>query len=435
MPLLDLSLATQTLSNLLDRRVKNGLTALGQPAPVINGLKISGLPADTLTGDQTIGIFLYHVTEEAQFKNPPPVSRDKPQVRFRPMGLNLYYQLSAHSDLLGDQSAPRTQMLFGLALKAMHDFPCIDTSTILNGAPVFPAALQGTDNVFRVTLQTIQPNDAPNYWTGGSQRLGLAAYYIVSTALLEPEPPTVFAGRVLRYGVHTFVRGAARLDASRSTVTFRVPGETMDRDVEVQPAEAPVGAEIRCHGTDLAGDETTLLLKNARFTEPVEVGSTWGVIASEDQITATVSATTGTFDTLPGTYSAMAKVVMRRRMPDGSFRSFPQTSNEVPFLVTPAVTNPPVNTVATANAQGVVIITGGIFDHPDIPADAVSVMVGPQNVPREPTAALTPGHFRVSSPTQLRFRFPIAGLNSGEVLPFRIVVNGAENAPRWVAVP
>ena len=62
-------------------------------------------------------------------------------------------------------------------------------------------------------------------------------------------------------------------------------------------------------------------------------------------------------------------------------------------------------------------------------------MIGVQSVPREPTGTLTAGHFRVSSPTQLRFRFPIGGLNSGDVVPFRIVVNGAENAPRWVAVP
>jgi hypothetical protein len=435
MPLLDLSLATQTLSNLLERRVKNGLTALGQPPAVINGLTISSLPPDRLTGDQTIGIFLYHVTEEAQFKNPAPVSRDQPQVRFLPMGLNLYYQLSAHSDLANEQSAPRTQLLFGLALKTLHDFPSIDTTTVLNGTPVFPAALQGTDNVFRIVLQALQSTEAPHYWTGASQPLRLAAYYVVSTALLAPDPPTAFAGRVLRYGVHTFIRGAPRLDASRSTVTFRVPGETIDRNVEVQPAEAPVGTEIRFHGTDLTGDETTLLLKNSRFNEPVEVGSTWGVIAVEDQISATVAAQIGTFDTLPGIYSAMAKVVTRRRMPDGTFRSFAQTSNEVPFLVTPAITNPPVNIVATANAQGVVIITGGVFAHPGILADAVSVMVGPQSVPREPTATLTPGHFRVGSPTQLRFRFPIGGLSSGDVLLFRIVINGAENAPRWVAVP
>jgi uncharacterized protein DUF4255 len=432
MPVLDLSLATQTLSNLLERRVKAGLTALGLPAAAA-GLDISALPADQLKGDQTIGIFLYHVSEDGHFKNLPPLSQDQPPVQFRPMGLNLYYQLNTHSDAKGDPGALLAQSLFGLALKALHDFSSIDSSTLLNGTPLFPAALQGTDNCFRIVLQAIQPSEAPHYWTGGKEPLRLAAYYIVSVVLLEPERPSRFAGRVLRYGVHTFVRGAPRLDGSRSTVTFRVPGETVDHEVEVQPAEVPIGGQIRFHGIDLAGDDTTLLLKNARFSEAVEVGSTWGVIAAEDQITATAAAQIGTFDTLPGVYSAIAKVTTRRRMPDGSIRSFAQTSNEVPFLITPAITNPPANAVATAIAQ-VVTVTGGVFQHPDIDPDAVKVLVGPQEIPRA-SGALTAGHFRVSSPTQLLFQFPISGLNSGEVVPFRIVINGAENGPRWVAVP
>jgi hypothetical protein len=434
MPLLDLSLATQTLRNLLERRVKAGLTALGQPSTVINGLDISALPADKLTGDQTIGIYLYHISEDGHFKNLPPLSQDQPPVQFRPMGLDLYYQLNAHSDTSGDPGARLTQLLFGLALKTMHDFSSIDSSTLLNGTPVFPTALQGTDNCFRIILQAIQPSEAPHFWTGGTQPLRLAAYYIVSVVLLEPERPSRFAGRVLRYGVHTFVRGAPRLDGSRSTVTFRVPGETVDHEVEVQPAEVSVGDSIRFHGIDLAGDDTRLLLKNARFSDAVEVGSTWGVIAAEDQISATAAAQIGIFDTLPGVYSGIAKVTTRRRMPDGSIRSFAQTSNEVPFLITPAITNPLANAVATANVTGVVVVTGGVFAHPDIDPDAVKVMVGPQEIPRA-SAALTAGHFRVSSPTQLRFQFPISGLNSGETHPFRIMINGAENAPRWVAVP
>src|SRR5438132_7792403 len=103
MPLPDLSLATQTLSNLLERRVKSGLTALGQPPAVT----ISALPADELTGDQTIGIYLYHVSEDAHFRNLPPLSQDQPPVQFRPMGLNLYYQLNAHSDTTGEPGALR----------------------------------------------------------------------------------------------------------------------------------------------------------------------------------------------------------------------------------------------------------------------------------------------------------------------------------------
>lgn len=435
MPLLDLSLATKTLSNLLERRVKSGLTALGQPATVINGLAISALPADKLTGDQTIGLYLYYAAEEAYFKNTPPQSLDQPAVSFRPMGLNLYYQLNAHSDVQGEQSTPREQMLFGLALKALHDVPSIDATTKVDGTLVFPVELQNTDNCFRIALQAIPPSDAPHFWTGGAQPMRLAAYYVVSVALLEPEAPSRFAGRVLRYGVHTFVRGAPRLDGSRSTVTFRVPGETVDRDVEIQPAELTVGETVRFHGIDLTGDDTTLLLKNPRFPKGVEVGATWGVVAAEDRITATAGPQIGTFDTLPGVYSASARVTTRRRMPDGSFRDFVQTSNEVPFLITPAVTSPAVSTVATANAAGVVIITGGVFAHADIDADAVKVLVGPEEIPLAPAAGLIPGHFRVSSAIQLRFQFPIGGLSSGETHPFRIMINGAENAPRWVNVP
>jgi Pvc16 N-terminal domain len=435
MPLLDLSLVTQTLSNLLERKVKAGLTLLGQPPAVISGLTISALPADKLTGDQTIGLYLYYAAEEAYFKNPPPRSLDQPSVSYRPMGLNLYYQLNAHSDLAGEQSAPRAQMLFGLALKALHDIPCIDATTELNGTPIFPMELVGTDNCFRITLQTIPAQEAPHYWTGGAQPMRLAAYYVVSVALLEPEAPSRFAGRVLRYGVHTFVRGAPRLDGSRNTVTFRVPGETVDRDVEIQPAELTVGETVRFHGIDLTGNDTTLLLKNSRFAAGVEVGATWGVVAAEDGITATAAPQTGTFDTLPGLYSASARVTTRRRMPDGSFRDFVQTSNEVPFLITPAVTSPAVSAVATANAAGVVIITGGVFAHADIDAASVKVFVGPQEIPLAPATGLSAGHFRVSSATQLRFQFPIVGLNSGETHPFRIMINGAENAPRWVNVP
>ncbi len=435
MPLLDLSLATQTLLNLVERRVKTGLTALGQPAAVINGLTVSALPADRLTGDQTVGLYLYHAVEDAAAKNLPPISQDQPAVQFRPLGLRLFYQLTAHSDVAGEPGAMRTQLLFGLALKALHDFPSIDDSTLVNGTPVFPPALQGTDNRVRVVLQVIQPSEASQFWTAGNQPMRLAAYYEVSIVLLEPEPPGRFAGRVLQYGVHTFTRGGPRLDGSRSTVIFRVPGDTDDREAEVQPGEAPVGGQLTFFGTDLAGDDTTLLLKNPRFPQPVEVGATWGLVARGDQIAATIAPLIGAFDTLPGLYSAIAKVTTRKRMPDGSIRNFANTSNEVPFLVSPTITNPAYNVVATANAQGIVIVTGGTFQHADIGPDDVKLVVGPESVPLETTASLTPGHFRISSATQLRFRFPIPGLTSGQIVPFRILVNGAENAPRWVTVP
>jgi hypothetical protein len=347
------------------------------------------------------------------------------------MGLNLYYQLSAHSDITGETGALRAHSLFGLAVKALHDFPSIDSSTLVNGTPVFPASLS-TDNGFRIVLQAMASSEAPHYWTGGTQPLRLAAYYIVSVVLLEPERPSQYAGRVLRYGVHTFVTGAPRLSASSSTVVFVPPGETVNREINVQPAEVPVGGQIKFYGVDLTGDNTTLLLKNVRFPAGLEADSTWGVVAGGDQIIATAAPKIGSFDSVPGIYSAIAKVTTRRRMPDGSIQSFTQMSNEVPFLITPEI-----STVATAALVVTVTGTHGIFQNPDIPPDSVKVTIGAQEVPQELPPAVNPtaGHFQVDSPTQLRVRFPISGLNSGETLPLRIMINGAENGPRWVTVP
>jgi hypothetical protein len=450
MPLLDLSLVTATLHNVIQRRVRAGLVALNQPATVLNVLATSALPPDQLSGDATVGFYLYHATESATLKNLPPPSQDTPPVRYTPMGLELFYQLTTHSSLTAENGPLMAQRLFGLAMKALRDFPVINRNTTVEGLPAFPTELQGTENFFRVSLQAVPVNEAAQFWTGGNQSVRLAAYYQVSAALLEPEPPSRYGGRVLRYGVHTFVSGAPRLDATRSTVVYRVPGETADREATVQPAEAPLGGQFTLHGTDLAGDETTLLIKHARFEDPIEVGLEWGVSATTDRIFATVQALADTEAMLPGFYTLMANVTRRKRMPDGSLRDFTGTSNEVTFVVAPLITSPAAATVATADANGIVVIQGHLFQHADLADEDLKVIVGPGELPRETTAALQPGNFEVvdgttlvppvvlddaSRPFVIRFRFPISGLNAGDVVPLRVRINGAENAPRWVEVP
>jgi hypothetical protein len=391
-----------------------------------------------LTGDQAVGFFLYHANEDAHFKNQPPYFQDRPPVRFTPMGLQLQYQLVAHAADLGDpeSAVARSQRLFGLALKTLHDYPSLDRNTEIGGVPVFAPDLQNTENVIRITLKNIPAHEATNFWTAGSQAVRLAAYYEVSATLLEPDRPMVRAGRVLRYGVQVFVNGAPRLDTSRSTVRFRIPGETTDRTAEVQPGEAAVGENIQLEGSDLSGDTTTLLIRKAGWDGPEEVGGDWGVVGGADFVLAQVKSRAGLQDMVPGVYSAAVRVTRNRRMPDGSLRAFPQTSNEVPFTVAPSISNPAYNAVAAAvGPQNIVTVTGGIFQHAEVTPENVRVIVGPEPVPLETTAALTPGHFEIVSATQIRFRFPIEGLASGQTLPLRIIVNGAENSPRWVQVP
>ena len=430
--LLNLSLVTQTLVSLIDKHIKASPAGAG-----IVGLIVNGLPPDLIEGDNSIGMFLYHITEDAHFKNAAPVSADTPPIRFTPMGLNLYYQLCAHSDNKKDPGIQRVHLLTGLAMKALRDFPVIDDSTEIAGLKVFPVDLQGTENRFRITLQPVPPIEAVSYWNPGELSLRLAAYYQVSVILLEPEKATRRTGRVLKYGIFTFTRGAPRLDGSRANVTFTIPGETSPTTVEAQPAETPVrnlvtntGGEITFFGSDLASDEVSLLLKNRLFAAPVEVGADWGVTSTEDRIFAVVQPTAGLEKVLPGIYSAIARVTTRRMGPDKKIRTFIKASNETPFVVTPRI-----DSISAPSVAGIVTVTGTVFQDAAIPIEAVEVFVGANKLPLKGAGPLNPGEFEVLNATKLQFRFPIPGINSNETVPFRLIINGAESAPNWVVAP
>src|SRR5437016_4933419 len=82
-------------------------------------------------------------------------SPDEPPIRFTPMGINLYYLLTGHSDLVGNTGVETEQTMVGLAMKALHDYPVVDDTTAIGGVKVFPVALQGSDNRFRISLQPV----------------------------------------------------------------------------------------------------------------------------------------------------------------------------------------------------------------------------------------------------------------------------------------
>jgi len=358
------------------------------------------------------------------------------------MGLNLYYQLSARSSTPGDPGIQREQQLLGLAIKALRDYPVVDDSTVIANTKIFAGDLDRTDNRFRISLLPITHNEALNFSTSGEHRLRLAVYYQVSVALLEPEKPTLRAGRVLKYGVFTFTRGAPRLDGSRATVTFTMPDGTA-ASVETQPAEVSVrnlttntGGEIIFFGSDLTGDQTTLLIKNKRFTGPIEVPMDWGVTATDTQIFAVVQPAAGPAKILPGIYSAIAKVTTHQMGPDNQMRTFIKTSNEMPFIVTPRIDNAIDNTITRDPLTGEFDVRGAVFQDP-VPQgekptiESIEVFVGPRSL----GAGAALGKFEVIDANTIRLRFPIPGINSNETVPFRLIINGAESAPNWVTAP
>ncbi len=67
MPLLDASLVTQALVTLITQSV-----TVSPEAGKVPGFSVSPLSPDRLSGDHAIGLYLYYITENQQYKNPRP---------------------------------------------------------------------------------------------------------------------------------------------------------------------------------------------------------------------------------------------------------------------------------------------------------------------------------------------------------------------------
>jgi hypothetical protein len=425
MALRNLAFVTETLVKLIDEAIKSSPAKPSSLTP-----EVTALPPDALTGDAAVGMYLYHLAEDAGYKNQVWSGRPQPPMRYSPMGLNLYYVLSAHSDLTGSLAPYCEQLLMGIAVKALHDYPIVDDATSVNSVTVLHADLRHAENPLRIELRHLPPGEAVSYWTAGSRPLRLSAYYEVRMILLEPEEPAAGGGRVLTYGIQSFVGGLPHLETSRNKVKFRLPTETTDRVIEVQPAVAAPGTEVTFMGINLSGDAVSLQIRAQGWPDAVALDPAWGVVASSDRLFATVQLTASGRPVLPGAYTAAAKVVRQFADPAGATKTVEQVSNQTPFTIVPAVTT------LSAPVDGVFTLTGATFVHPDPPASlAVDVIIGGTQLQKAaaPPAPLAPGRFRITSPTTILIRFP-ADAVVGSSVPVRVVVNGAESLPQWVKV-
>ena len=423
MPLRDLSRVTRTLVTLLRDHIAQSPAWLPRPPPAV-----TPHPPDRLEG-QGIGFYLYNVREEAHAKNALPIGPGHPPVRFTPMGVTLHYLLTAVSDADGDQQTYMEQLLMSCAMKALHDYPVLGDETALpGGTPFFEThGIDGAENRLRVELQPITHEQSINYWTASSSQPRLAAYYQVSVVYIEPERPVSRTGRVLAYGVHTFVSGAPRLDGTFNSLELTLPGAGEPRTVELRPAEVPYDATFELFGSDLVGDETALLIRGPGWDRQVEVGPSWGVSAMQGRVLATVQQEADGEPVLPGTYSAQVVVRRRKTMPDGTTRVFAQRSNQTPFTVSPRVDDPPA-----LDGTGTTTVSGYPFDHASFAPDALEVHVGDAQLAAGTAGSLAPGEFGVVNATQLEVRVP-GGLPAGVHL-IRIVVQGAQARPVFVEV-
>lgn len=431
MALLDLSLVTRCFTTLLGQRLPT------YPVwPAANNLLASGGPPDLVNAPHGLSFYLYHALEDAHLRNQDWSTNEGVPQRFGPMGLRLFYLLTPRSNLAdANQRALAEQLVFGLALKTLHDMPLIDdSSTVLtSGGPVLvmPPGLRGRDNRLRISLQPTPVNEASQYWQAGSQPLRLAAYYEVAATLIEPDEATTRRGRVLMVGVHSFVRGQPRIEATHNRLSFTVPFETTSRELDLSPAEVAYGQTLDITGADLKGDDTQLLLNHRDFAEPVPVDTSWNLFSDGSRVSVTVRATAGAQALPPGVYGAVVRTTARRTLPDGSQRDFDADSNESAFVIAPRITT-------LVEAAGLFTVTVDGFEPHTLAAADLLVFVGANRLTRSNAAPAAGQFFAPAAPAAarvtVRLRLPTGGV-PGSVLPLRLIVRGAESQPFWVTVP
>ena len=253
--------------------------------------------------------------------------------------------------------------------------------------------------------------------TGQGLPLRLSTYYKVAVRL-EPEEPQVRPGRsfiitfsyyqaIIRGWIH---RQHHHLHDSGGARAFWNPS-----------AQVTYNA-FAVHGSAFIGDEIRLLLRHSSWDEPVAADVSWNLTAGATTISAIARQSASGNDVIPGIYAASVQISRTQTTPTGS-QTFTSTSNETPFVITPQVTS-----ISIPDAQGNFTVTGAIFQHPEIAADEIRFFIGNTRLQPGTAGSLQPGEFAVTSSTTIDVRLP-SGLNSGEAVTVRLIINGAETAP------
>lgn len=482
MALLDLYKVTRTLTDLLMYNITKTIEPSLDPAmaPPGSELQVTAIPPEKVENPSNqLNFYLYHVAEDAYYKNALGLGSDVPNVAKAPMALNLFYILTAHHEI-GPEVDPQfgaeqQQRLMGYALKTFHDFPVITDQTRIAyvddmGMPqekVFLAdtELAGKDNSIEVILRPVSPEDAIAFWGSEDTRtVRLSAYYEVRVILLEPEPPKTMPGVVLNLGTYLVQMGTPHLASSQSLVHFQLPARNggTEQQIEAVPAQVTLNSapspaaghnRLVLRGTNLsAGISRSLILKNslwARLLPPdglveqtaVELTENpgWQIEFTSDRIEVTLTptlthvrpdGTTVDLPVLPGFYSTLVKSVSAERVINNELKQIVATSNEIGFAIAPRLVShgPP-----DGNGN-IPIEVGDEFDLLDenLTEDAIQVLVAGEVYTRvldNPPA--NPREFRVATPNQVLIN-PHMPVDEAAVYPFRLTVNGAESAPFWL---
>ena len=419
----------------------------------------------------TINLYLYHIAEDAYYRNAPGNLSDPSPAATKPMSLILFYILTTHHEVESDFDTVTQQRLMGYALKTFHDFARITNSSEINGTHLLGVDMRGRDNALEIVLRSLSPEEATAFWSAEDRMTTrLSAYYEVRYALLEPDPPQRLPGIVLRLGNFIVDIASPQLAGTRSRVSFTLPaiaGGTI-QTIEASPARVgppmatlPESNRLTLLGTGLTiGRARRIYLASARWRQrlpgvervlvdpslPANAG--WTITEASDSIELTlgtqltVAMPSGPAIALPvepGVYSVVVEVVKDSLVVLGQLKEITDVSNPASFAVIPRVVGTTVvdaaNRVISVDLHTSADLTPTNSGSPG-PLDLLFVANGQNYLrhdPTDPSATFDPGDFRpLDSSLEFRALFDPAVAGA---YPMRVIVEGAESQPFWMEIP
>jgi hypothetical protein len=467
MALLNLFKVTKSLTDLLAQNITKNIDTT-----MAGLLSVTAVPPDRVDPPtNTLSLHLYHVAEDAYYKNALGPGNDVPNVAKTPMALSLFYILTAHHETDSNFDAETQQKLMGYALKTFHDTPVITNRTRVNGTAILDPDF-GSDAI-QIVLRPVTPEDALSFWNSEQTvTTRLSAYYEVRVVMLEPEPPRTMPGIVLNVGTFILQLGSPHLDRSQSQISFKIPDlnggaiqelEATPARVTLNTSATPPAAHNRLQllGTNLTkGRSRSLFLKNSVWADlaspdgpvketvvdPAE-NPDWDLNFQTDRIKVKLApvlrhikpdGTPVDLPVLPGFYAALVRSVADEKVISNELKRIVVSSNEVTFAVSPRIEGHD----APDAAGNIQINLGPEFDFLDanLAEDAIQVIVAgevytrPRPADRVDPPANEKEFFVTNTPSNLiriKPHFPVVVTESG-AHPLLLIVNGAESAPFWI---
>jgi hypothetical protein len=456
----DLSDVTAALTRLLKLYIEHVLS----PGLTITAL---GTPPDQLGNSvtNTLSLYLYHVRESAEAQNRPGRGSEAPGIATAPLGLDLFYVLTAHQRANAQFDAAGEQRLMGFAMQTLHDIPVITDATSVAAVNVIQGGERGRGNRLNIELTKLDPEHAFAIWTTGERQFTrLAAYYRVGLVLLEPQPPRQIQGIVLTLGAFVVPGGRPQLTDTLSDLRFALPAAAggSTQALRAQPARpfllsAPAtDATFTVVGDALgAGAGRRVVLRNTRWQQlvpaadrvpvdaaaPANVAAGWQVVFQAARFGVRIGPTL-TFEpegggpprTLvlyPGMYLLQLEIEVAAPPPANPAAPLRLTSNTVVVGICPRLAGDAI--LGATSLRLDIDPAFQLLPPATEPPLEIQLVIDGQVYRRIDAGVPVAGEFIVSASSltvETQFSTAAAGLH-----PVQLTIEGADAQPWWIETP